>query len=168
MHKNENLKTGHLAWQLPPDYDVELSVILVLCCKCVSKNKQKNEIETWMGWASTLDWRAPQFFDFREQILYKTISMAKFHDNPHMIHKFIKSLGQLAFIELFKLAIWYWWRIVDIVWLTQTTDQRSKKETMFGHLIPEYRPLSHNEDIIFLTTKTPILQGFVFLCKLAP
>ena len=45
MHKNENLKTGHL----PPDYDVELSVILVLYCKCVSKNKQKNEIETWMG-----------------------------------------------------------------------------------------------------------------------
>lgn len=49
MHENENLKTGHLAWQLPPDYDVELSVVLVLYCKCVSKNKQKNEIELMDG-----------------------------------------------------------------------------------------------------------------------
>lgn len=50
MHENENLKNWPSCLTvLPPGYDVELSVILVLYCTCVSKNKQKNEIETWMG-----------------------------------------------------------------------------------------------------------------------
>ena len=94
-------------------------------------------------------------------MFYKTISMAKFHDNRHTIHKFIKRFGSIGFHRAFQTG--------DLILVkdcgycvTNSNDQRSNKETTFGHLISEYRPLSHNEDIIFLTTKTPILQGFVF------